>query len=111
MSIGPMGIIGSAAGSPIAQSSGSEVERAKQDASDQQRRVATDKKAESAAGIGQTEEDQQASERDADGRRLWEEPAGKQDATPESQDESTDSGPRQSKDTTGQSGTQLDISG
>ncbi len=109
MSIGPTGIIGSAAGSPIAQASGSEVERAKQDASDQQRRVATDKKAESAAGIGQTEEDQQASERDADGRRLWEEPAGKQgSATP---DESANTEPQQSKDTTGQSGNQLDVSG
>ena len=33
------------------------------------------KQAELAAGVGQTEQDQESSERDADGRRLWEAPA------------------------------------
>ena len=65
----------------------------------------------SQSAIGQTEEDQQASDRDADGRRLWEEPAGKQDAESASPDAAADSPPRQSKDATGQSGNQLDISG
>ncbi len=71
MSMGPMsGVVGSAAGAPLSQTSGSETERAQKDASAHQRLVDTDKKAADAAGIGQTEEDQGTSERDADGRRF-----------------------------------------
>ena len=55
MSIGPTGgIAGSAAGSPLAQTSGSEVERAQQDAASQKRRIQMNQKAENAAGIGET---------------------------------------------------------
>ena len=85
MSIGPTGgIAGSAAGSPLAQTSGSEVQRAEQDAAGQKRRIQMDQKAENAAGIGETDgEDHETEERDADGRRLWEESA-KAEQTPES---------------------------
>ena len=73
----PPVIIG-AAGSPLAQTKGAELDRAQQETAQQQRQVQTDAKAELAAGIGTTEEQQGAdSERDADGRRLWERPAGK----------------------------------
>ena len=70
MSIGPTGMIGSVAGSPLAQGQGSEVNRAQQETAEQARQAHSTEKAEDAAGVGQTEDDEQASERDADGRRL-----------------------------------------
>ncbi|HUT12543.1 MAG TPA: hypothetical protein VMY42_18745 [Thermoguttaceae bacterium] len=109
MSIGPLaGIIGSAAGSPLAQTQGSEPERAQQDAAVQQRRTDSDKKAEAAAGIGEANgEDHEAEDRDADGRRLWEPSSEGNAETPKGA-----AGPsRQSKDATGESGNLLDLSG
>jgi hypothetical protein len=109
MSIGPMGgLAGSAAGSPLSLAGGTEVDRARQDAVAAERRVQADQKAENAAGIGETDgENHETEERDADGRRLWEEQAKAK--TPASEPaESTD---RQSKDTTGQRGNLLDLSG
>ena len=78
MSVGPMGgLAASAAGSHLAQSKGSDVDRTQQDSAAQQRRVQTDQKAEMAAGIGEADgEDHATGERDADGRRLWEQTAG-----------------------------------
>ncbi len=107
MSIGPSGITGSFAGSPLAQSQGSEIERAQQETANQARQTDSAKQAEKSAGIGQTEEEQEAGERDADGRRLWEDtrPAP-EDATQE--DEPAD---RQSKDPTGERGNHLDLTG
>jgi hypothetical protein len=104
------GIAGSAAGVPLSQTSGSETERAQKDSQAQHRQVDSDQRAERAAGIGQTEQDQESSERDADGRRLWEAPAEgtKKDAH---QADTNEQAPRQSKDATGQSGTQLDLTG
>jgi hypothetical protein len=72
MSVGPLGIIGSAAGSPLAQSQGSDVNRAQQDTASQSRQTHMSEKAEHAAGVGQTEQDEEATDRDADGRRPWE---------------------------------------
>jgi hypothetical protein len=109
MSMGPMGgVIGSAAGAPLSQTAGSETERAQKNSLAQNRQVESNQRADSAAGIGHTEQDQESSERDADGRRLWEEPAkhGKQ---PDG--ETADGSARQSKDATGQSGTKLDLTG
>jgi len=109
MSMGPLGgIAGSAAGSPLAQTKGSEVERAEQDAGAQKRRVATDEKAEAAAGIGEADgEDHETAERDADGRRLWEEiSAVKQETSKDA-----DGDDCKSKDSSGQSGNLLDLSG
>jgi hypothetical protein len=73
MSIGPMsGILASAAGSPLAQAKGTEVDQAEQTDAAQQRQSVFEKKAESAAGIGETDgQDHETSERDADGRLPW----------------------------------------
>ena len=108
MSVGPTGgIAGSAAGAPLAQTKGAEVDRARQDASGQERRVHNDKRAESAAGIGETDgEDHETAERDADGRRLWEKTAAGQQSGEESPAER-----RGSKDASGQAGNLLDLSG
>ena len=111
MSVGPLGgIPAAAAGSPLAQTSGSEVERAQQETSNQQRRIKMDAKAEAASGIAATDgEENQSEERDADGRRLWEAPEqAEKDSNTEEQ--APDHLP-QSKDTTGQCGNQLDLSG
>jgi len=111
MSMGPLsGIAGSAAGSPLSQTKGSDVERAQQDTSNQQRRVHTDTKAENAAGIGETDgEDHETGERDADGRRIWEPPPDRPDA--QSDDEQPAATPPQSKDPKGQAGNLLDLTG
>jgi hypothetical protein len=111
MSVGPMGFFGSIAATPLAQSQGSDVDRAAQDSAGQSRQASNEAKAENAAGIGQTDgEEHAAAERDADGRRLWEKPPGKKDpagappapaAVP----------PPLSKDASGQSGNQLDLTG
>jgi hypothetical protein len=107
MTMAPLGgIVGSAAGAPLSQTAGSEAERAQKDSLAQQRQVDAQQQAERAAGIGQTNEDQESSERDADGRRLWENPPGKDD-----KNDPSDAPARQSKDATGQSGTQLDLTG
>jgi len=111
MSLGPLGgVAGSGVGSPLAQATGSDVERAQQDTGSQQRRVNSDQKAENAAGIGETDgEDHETAERDADGRRLWEEPAKAAGDKPET--ETAPNSQRQSKDSTGQSGNLLDLTG
>ncbi len=108
MNVGPMsGVVGSAAGAPLSQTAGSETERAQKDSSAQERKTEKDQKAADAAGIGQTEEDQGTSERDADGRRFWE--ANGEKNPEQAADESEPS--RQAKDPTGSSGTSLDLTG
>jgi hypothetical protein len=111
MSVGSLGgIISSAAGAPLSQTAGSETERAQKDSLAQSRQVDANQKAELAAGIGQTEQDQESSERDADGRRLWE----AQDKTTNEaghDEQAAETSVRQSKDATGQSGTKLDLTG
>jgi hypothetical protein len=108
-SVGPLGgITVSAAGVPLAQTKGSDAERAVQDTGAQHRNVIYEQKAEAAAGIGETDgEDHQTGERDADGRRLWELPPDKQknpaDVPPKS--------PPHSRDTSGESGNLLDLTG
>ena len=110
MSVGSLGgLLGSAAGAPLSQTIGSETERAQRDGSVQQQSADAAEKAELAAGIGTTEEDQQAGERDADGRRLWEAPAEKKKDSPTANP--TTAAQRQSKDATGQCGNQLDLTG
>ncbi len=112
MSVGPLGgLAASAAGSPLAQTHGSEVDRARQDAVVQQRKVRTDQKAEDAAGIGETDgDDHETEDRDADGRRPWEaSPASHEDETDPGTPDSS-AGPR-GKDPSKQSGNLLDLSG
>jgi hypothetical protein len=103
------GLLTSAAGAPLSQTVGSETERTQTDASTQRRIADADKHAEQSAGIGQTEQDQETSERDADGRRLWEKPVDAKKAA--SLEHAAEIDTRQSKDPTGQSGTRLDLTG
>jgi hypothetical protein len=113
MSMGPVGgVVGSAAGTSLSQTAGAETERSQRDTAAQHRQVDGNERTEQASGIGQTEEDQESSERDADGRRLWERPGkrgknGKEE--PASEDAAALS--KQSKDPSGQSGTKLDLTG
>ena len=110
MSIGPMGMVGSVAGTPLSQSKGGEAEKTQQDAANQSRQVHSEQKAEQASGVGQTEQDEQASDRDADGRRLWEgPPEGEQDNATAGELPATS--PPISRDPTGQRGGNLDMSG
>jgi hypothetical protein len=67
----------SAAGSPLAQSTGASVERAAQVAAARQSRVQSNERADSAAGISETDaSDMKPEDRDADGRQPWEQLRG-----------------------------------
>jgi hypothetical protein len=104
MSIGPLGAA-SAAGSPLAQTKGAEVERAQQEVGAQRRRVYHGRQAEAAAGVGEPDgEDHETAERDADGRRPWED-------QPEPPDNGAVPDTTQSKDPSQQSGNLLDLTG
>lgn len=108
MSMVPLGgLLSSTAGTALSQSSGSETERSQKDTLTQSRGIDADLHAERSSGIGQTEQDQQSSERDADGRRLWENPVAAKKAAAHAAEAEVEA--RQSKDATGQSGTQLDL--
>lgn len=73
MSMGPLGgILGSAAGSPLSQTKGATTERAARDSAAKEAADQLDLRAEKSAGIGQTEQEHESSDRDADGRRAWE---------------------------------------
>jgi hypothetical protein len=111
MSMGPVGgVVGSAAGTSLSQTAGAETERTQRDTAAQHRQIESNERSERASGVGQTEQDQESSERDADGRRLWEAPGkrGKDDKPEPVEDESAS---KQSKDPSGQSGTKLDLTG
>ncbi len=109
MSVGPLvSIAASMAGTPLAQSRGSDVERANQDSVQVERQVSGELKAELAAGIGATDQEHETSERDADGRRLWEATAKQKS---EAEADANTVAARKARDATGQCGTQLDLSG
>lgn len=101
--------MGSIAAAPLAQAKGSDIDKAKADTANQVRATDSAARADAAAGVGVTQEDAQTSDRDADGRRLWEsmESPGK---APQATDEATEP-PHLSKDPSGSRGTQLDLSG
>ena len=104
MSIGPTHSAAVAAGSPLAQTKGVELDRTQEAIGAQARQVYHDKKAEAADGVGEPDgEDHQAAERDGDGRRAWED-------MPEPED-TNDHGGRKSKDPSQQSGNLLDLTG
>jgi len=111
MSLGPLGGIGpSAAGAPLSQSSGTDVERVQQESANQKRRIRNDQKADAAAGIAATDgEDTETEDRDADGRRLWE--AGEEPSPGTDEQTLHQDPPPKSKDPTGDAGTQLDLTG
>jgi hypothetical protein len=73
MSINSLGIVSSLAATPLAQK-GPQADQVQRQAVDHARQAESQSRAEVAAGIGQTEEESEASERDADGRRPWEIP-------------------------------------
>lgn len=102
MSIGPLGFVGSAAAAPQAQRA-SDTEQARAADAEQSRAAASEERADSAAGVGQMAEDQEVSERDADGRRPWEQTEReKKRQTPD---------PAPSKDASGERGKTLDLTG
>jgi hypothetical protein len=115
MTMIPLGsALTSAAGTALSQTAGSDTERAQKDTISQRRIIDADLHAEQSAGIGETEKDQESSERDADGRRLWERPgeySKKNETDCSIADSEADVQSRQSKDPTGQSGTKLDLTG
>lgn len=96
-------------GSPLAQSSGSDVERAQHDASAEKRVSSAAAKADNAAGIAETDgQDHETADRDADGRRAWEIGADRRKVQEQAEVETP---PASSKDATGESGKQLDLTG
>lgn len=110
MSVGPLGgVFTSVAGSPLAQTAGADTDRTRQATANQQRQIQAHEKAEAAAGIGKPDgEEHETSERDADGRRMWEFGRPVQSAA---EGEALPPAPPLSKDATGESGNQLDLSG
>jgi hypothetical protein len=110
MSVGPLGIFGSVAATPAAQRA-ADNERIEQEAARQQGEIKNDAAAEKAAGIGETDGDEHGTnERDADGRRLWEiGPRDKKKAN--SAEPPAPTAIRQSKDVSGTTGGQLDLTG
>jgi hypothetical protein len=115
MSVGSLGIAGGLAGTPVAQKTGVAVDRAKQDTAHAQRQAEATQRTADAAGIGQTHEEQEASERDADGRMPWERQERAAEASPADVDQSIAGDPSQNppgvRDPKGESGGQLDLVG
>jgi hypothetical protein len=73
MSVGPLNGMASVAGALLAQTKGTDVGHAPGEVGAQQRRVYHERKAAAAAGVGEPDgEDHEAADRDADGRRPWE---------------------------------------
>jgi hypothetical protein len=107
MSIGSLGLIGSFATSSAAQRAG-DVEKVERDTADRARQTESNMAAEDAAGIGHTEQESEASDRDADGRRPWELPAH---ANRQEDDTASASPAHVVKDPTGQTGGTLDLLG
>ena len=106
MSIGPLGIPASVAGTPLAQAKGSEADRVRQEVGQQEGEIAQEEKAEAAAGVGEPDcEDHEATERDADGSRPWEEDLSEAEKKPGSGKKP------QSKDPSRERGNLLDLSG
>jgi len=110
MSVGSLAsLAASVAGTSLAQSKGTDVERTQNEARSVERQVQSDTKAENAAGIGETDgEDHETAERDADGRRIWEDMRRKKE---ESDEAYSPLDPPRSKDASGQTGTLLDLNG
>lgn len=109
MSVGSLGIVGSLAGAALVQKA-AEVDKTQRDTADAARQTEAEARAESAAGIGQTEEESQAGDRDADGRRLWERPP-KKNAEEEQASTLSPQPTAPAKDPSGLSGGTLDITG
>jgi hypothetical protein len=103
-------LISGLSSTPLSQRT-AEADKAQQSATEQSRSAEASERAELAAGIGQTEEDNGATDRDADGRRLWERPAEKKPGQPLSAAAPPPPAAVLSKDPTGQCGGELDLVG
>jgi hypothetical protein len=110
MSVGSLGFFGSIAAAPTVQR-GADSERVQQDTARQRGEVKSNLLAESAAGIGEADGNEHGTnERDADGRRPWEVAPGA--ANKDAAAAAAEQPPlRQSKDVTGTTGGQLDLTG
>ncbi len=98
MSVGPLG------NTPV-------LSGAQNDAAAQVRRSRADQKSEQAQSLGEADVDQQTSDRDADGRKIWEF-ADKDEEKDDANDEQNEpTAPPQAKDLTGDCGGLLDLSG
>lgn len=86
---------------------------AQNDVAGQVRRARADGQAERAEGLGATDADQETSDRDADGRRIWEIGSDKEDdaSPPDDQDQPSEPAEPKAKDPTGNSGGLLDLTG
>lgn len=94
-----------AAGTPLSQSSGTEVENAQHRDAVQQRQVQTEMKTEAAAGIGETDtDDPRAGDRDPSGQLPW-----RWVQHPENRDDEKES--HKSADPDGETGTRIDLMG
>ncbi|EAQ81270.1 hypothetical protein [Blastopirellula marina] len=115
MSIGPAGaaIVSSLAASPLAQNASSEVDQNRQATSNQARKADSDQKAIKASGVGDPDESQEVSDRDADGRRLWEIQDEAEELLADTEHPEDEEPPKNHKglDPSGQTGRVLDISG
>jgi hypothetical protein len=107
-----MGFFSSIAATPLSQSRGNDVDRAGQETAGQSAQAANEAKAENAAGIGAADgEEHGTAERDADGRRIWEKTANKKRSGEPTADVTVTLPSPLSKDATGESGNQLDLTG
>jgi len=108
MNLNSLPLIGGAAGSSLAQRNAN-TENTTKESENQARRTSADQKADKAAGIGATEGDAKAGDRDADGRRLWEQTIDEQRDEP-TEPQATEKRPA-SRDPDGVKGNQLDLEG
>ena len=109
MSIGSLGIVGSVAAGQLQQTRNADSDRAVQDHRSHAQDFEAAKEAEAAEGIGKTTEEGKTSDRDADGRRLWERPTPKAIKGNEPDGEAEE--PARSLDPTGEAGGQIDLCG
>ena len=106
MSIGSLGGVSSLVASPVAQRT-SDTEKTQAATSEKSRADAAVEYAEQAGGIGETKEESESSDRDADGRRLWEMNEQQKAAAEEEVAEAA----KAAKDPTGAAGRELDLIG
>jgi hypothetical protein len=111
MSIGSLGFAGIGAATPLPQAKGSDADRSVQETAAQKSEQQSDAKAESAAGIGETDgDDHKIEEREGDGRMPWQTPASG-NVSDLKGDESNGAPLPSSRDATGQCGNVLDLTG
>ena len=109
MSIGSLGVIGSVASGQLQQTRSAGSDQAAQNSQIQAREKDATRQAEAAEGVGELSQDEGTSDRDADGRRLWERPA--QRPKDDTDNEGTHDESRPSADPTGVAGGNLDLTG